>query len=83
MGINTWQRRWQGTSLKDLDRVRERGHKDNQSGQGHEARYRTCRDRLGVTDTPVCKQFHGQRLWPPYTIQFQPSYFYQELPDSR
>ena len=66
MGIDTWQRRWRGTSLKDLDRARERGHEDNRSGQGHEARYRTCGDRLGVTDTPVCERFHGQRLWPPY-----------------
>jgi len=67
MGIDAWQRRWQGTSLKDLDRAREQGHEDNRSGQGHEARYRTCGDHLGVTDTPVCEQFHGQQLWPPYT----------------
>jgi hypothetical protein len=32
----------------------------------HEARSRTCGDRLGVTDTPVCERFHGQRLWSPY-----------------
>ena len=35
--------------------------------QEHEARSRTRGDRLGVTDTPVCEQFHGQRLWSPYS----------------
>ena len=35
--------------------------------QEHEARSRTRGDRLGVTDTPVCERFHGQRLWSPYT----------------
>ena len=34
--------------------------------QEHEARSRTRGDRLGVTDTPVCERFHGQRLWSPY-----------------
>ena len=35
--------------------------------QEHEARSRTRGDRLGVTDTPVCERFHGQRLWSPYS----------------
>ena len=35
--------------------------------QEHEARSRTRGDRLGITDTPVCKWFHSQRLWSPYT----------------
>ena len=35
--------------------------------QEHEARSRTRGDRLGITDTPVCERFHGQRLWSPYT----------------
>jgi hypothetical protein len=34
----------------------------------HEARSRTRGDRLGVTDTPVCERFHGQRLWSPYKV---------------
>jgi len=34
MGIDVWQRRWQGTSLRDLDRARERGQPEQTRTQG-------------------------------------------------
>jgi hypothetical protein len=40
----------------------------------HEARSGTRGDRLGVTDTPVCERFHGQRLWSPYNVEGRTPY---------
>ena len=65
MEDDAWQEAMARHELRDLDRERE--NEDGQSRQGHEARSSTRGDRLGVTDTPVCERFHGQRLWPPYT----------------
>jgi len=50
--------------VEGLEEGRE--NEDGWSGQEHEARCRTRGDCLGVTDTPVCERFHGQRLWSPY-----------------